>query len=47
MRLPRHVADKRVFCGTALVEFSAQEDAERVLNESVVYAGVELELKPK
>ncbi|XP_030464781.1 la protein 1 [Syzygium oleosum] len=47
VRLPRHVADKRVFCGTALVEFSAQEDAERVLNESVVYAGVELELKPK
>lgn len=47
VRLPRHVADKRVFCGTALVEFSTQEDAERILNESLVYAGVELELKPK
>ncbi|KAF8034617.1 hypothetical protein BT93_C0811 [Corymbia citriodora subsp. variegata] len=47
VRLPRHVADKRVFCGTALVEFSTQEDAERVLNEGLVYAGVELELKPK
>lgn len=47
MRLPRHVSDKRVFCGTALVEFSAEEDAEKVLAESLLYAGAKLELKPK
>ncbi|KAK1312835.1 hypothetical protein QJS10_CPA07g00758 [Acorus calamus] len=47
VRLPRHVADKRFFCGTALVEFSTEEDAEKVLKESLVYAGAELELKPK
>lgn len=47
MRLPRHVADKRLFCGTALIEFSTEEDAEKVLKQSLVYAGVELHLKPK
>ncbi|XP_059645411.1 la protein 1 [Cornus florida] len=47
VRLPRHVTDKRVFCGTALIEFSAEEDAKKVLEQSLVYAGVELELKPK
>lgn len=47
MRLPRHVADKRLFCGTALVEFSCEEDAEKILKQSLVYAGAELELKPK
>uniref|UniRef100_A0A1U7YD18 La protein 1-like n=1 Tax=Nicotiana sylvestris TaxID=4096 RepID=A0A1U7YD18_NICSY len=25
VRLPRHVADKRMFCGTALVEFASEE----------------------
>lgn len=47
MRLPRHVADKRLFCGTALIEFSTEEDAEKVLKQSLVYAGVELHLKQK
>ncbi|VFQ73222.1 unnamed protein product [Cuscuta campestris] len=47
VRLPRHVADKRLFCGTALVEFSSEEDAQSILKQRVVYAGVELELKPK
>ncbi|XP_057959741.1 la protein 1 [Malania oleifera] len=47
VRLPRHVADKRLFCGTALIEFSTEEDAEKVLKQSLVYAGVELELKQK
>uniref|UniRef100_A0A2N9J4A7 La protein 1 n=1 Tax=Fagus sylvatica TaxID=28930 RepID=A0A2N9J4A7_FAGSY len=47
VRLPRHVGDKRFFCGTALIEFSAEEDAEKVLKQSLVYAGVTLELKPK
>ena len=47
MRLPRHVADKRLFCGTALVEFSTEEDAMKVLTQTLSYAGAELELKPK
>jgi len=45
--LPRHVGDKRFFCGTALVEFSSDEEMEKFLKESVVYAGAKLELKPK
>ncbi|GAV91102.1 La domain-containing protein/RRM_3 domain-containing protein/RRM_6 domain-containing protein [Cephalotus follicularis] len=47
VRLPRHVADKKLFCGTALVEFATEEDAETILKQSLVFAGVELELKPK
>ncbi|XP_057985267.1 la protein 1-like [Hevea brasiliensis] len=34
VRMPRHVADKRVFRGTALIEFSTEEDAENVLKQS-------------
>ncbi|KAL5975924.1 hypothetical protein ACLOJK_020253 [Asimina triloba] len=47
VRLPRHHADKRCFSGTALVEFASEEDAKNVLNQTLVYAGVELELRPK
>lgn len=47
MRLPRHVADKKLFCGTALVEFSTEEDANKILKETLNYRGVQLELKPK
>ncbi|XP_062020533.1 la protein 1 [Rosa rugosa] len=47
VRLPRHVADKKLFCGTALVEFSTEEDANKILKETLNYEGVQLELKPK
>ncbi|XP_077219651.1 la protein 1 [Tasmannia lanceolata] len=47
VRLPRHVSDKKYFCGTALIEFSTEEDAKNVLEQSLVYAGADLELKPK
>ncbi|XP_024963499.1 la protein 1 isoform X2 [Cynara cardunculus var. scolymus] len=47
VRLPRHVADKRVFCGSALVEFSSEEDATKVLTQCLVFRGAELELKHK
>ncbi|GMI89317.1 La protein 1, INVOLVED IN rRNA PROCESSING 2 [Hibiscus trionum] len=47
VRLPRNVANKKYFCGTALIEFSAEDDAEKVLGQSLVFAGAELELRPK
>ncbi|KAG8487698.1 hypothetical protein CXB51_018281 [Gossypium anomalum] len=47
VRLPRHVVQRKYFCGTALIEFSAAEDAQTVLEQSLVFAGAELELKPK
>lgn len=47
VRMPRHVADKRVFCGTALIEFSMEEDTENVLKQSLIFRGVQLELKLK
>ncbi|KAK9282296.1 hypothetical protein L1049_005210 [Liquidambar formosana] len=47
VRLPHHIADKRCFCGTALIEFSAEGDAEKVLKQNLVYSGTKLELKPK
>ncbi|KAH1131720.1 hypothetical protein J1N35_003098 [Gossypium stocksii] len=46
VRLPRHVVQRKYFCGTALIEFSAAEDAQTVLEQSLVFAGAELELKP-
>ncbi|KAK4419986.1 La protein 1 [Sesamum alatum] len=47
VRLPRHVADNRLFCGTALIEFSSEDDASNILKQTLSYSGVELELKPK
>ncbi|XP_076941577.1 la protein 1-like [Bidens hawaiensis] len=47
VRLPRHVGDKRVLCGTALVEFSSEEEAAHILTQSLVFRGADLELKPK
>ncbi|XP_006653562.1 la protein 1 [Oryza brachyantha] len=47
VRLPRHVTDKRHFCGTALVEFSEEEEANAALKNSLVFAGADLEIKPK
>ncbi|KAL1213418.1 La protein 1 [Cardamine amara subsp. amara] len=43
MRMPRHIAESRVFSGLALVESPTEEDAHRIL----VFTGQELELKPK
>lgn len=47
VRLPRHVSNAKAFCGTTLIEFSEEEDAKRILQEKMVYAGTDLELKPK
>ncbi|XP_065850681.1 la protein 1 [Euphorbia lathyris] len=47
VRMPRHVADKRVFSGSALVEFFTDEETENVLKQSLVFEGVQLELRPK
>ncbi|XVF48523.1 hypothetical protein PTKIN_Ptkin03bG0197500 [Pterospermum kingtungense] len=47
VRLPGLVTHKKHFCGTALIEFSSEEEAQKVMDQSLVFAGAELELKPK
>uniref|UniRef100_A0ACD5V595 Uncharacterized protein n=1 Tax=Avena sativa TaxID=4498 RepID=A0ACD5V595_AVESA len=47
VRLPKHVSDKRHFCGTALVEFSEEEEANNVVEKKLSFAGADLEIKPK
>lgn len=47
MRLPCHIANKKNFCGTALVEFSEEAEAEKVLKNTLVFAGANLEIRPK
>ncbi|XP_062089272.1 la protein 1-like [Humulus lupulus] len=47
VRLPGHVADKKCFCGTALVEFSIAGDADNILKQNLIYAGNKLKLKRK
>ncbi|KAG2652246.1 la protein 1-like [Panicum virgatum] len=47
VRLPRHIANKKHFCGTALVEFSEEEEAKKVLENSLVFSGANLEIRPK
>ncbi|CAL1386419.1 unnamed protein product [Linum trigynum] len=47
LRLPNHIANKRVLCGTALVEFPTDEEAKKVLGQILEFEGVQLELKPK
>eukprot|EP00249_Psilotum_nudum_P024630 c29242_g2_i1 orf=165-1493(+) len=46
VRLPRHFPEK-VFCGCALIEFSSEEDTEKVLGLKLTYEGADLELRPK
>ncbi|KAL6899612.1 hypothetical protein ACP4OV_006270 [Aristida adscensionis] len=47
VRLPRHIANKKHFCGTALVEFSEEEEAKNIMENNLVFAGANLEIRPK
>ncbi|KAL9250467.1 La protein 1-like protein [Drosera capensis] len=47
VRLPTHVSAKKVFCGTALIEFSTEDNAQMVLEQTLLYDGASLELRPK
>ncbi|VAH49179.1 unnamed protein product [Triticum turgidum subsp. durum] len=47
VRLPKHVSDKRQFCGTALVEFSEEDEANNIMNNKLSFAGADLEIKTK
>jgi lupus La protein len=47
VRLPRHLANKKHFCGTALVEFSEEEEVKNIIENSLVFAGADLEIVPK
>lgn len=47
MRLPRHIANKKHFCGTGLVEFSEEEEAQSIMSNALVFAGANLEIRPK
>ncbi|CAM0903999.1 unnamed protein product [Alopecurus aequalis] len=46
VRLPKHVSGRH-FCGTALVEFSEEEEANSVMEKKLSFAGADLEIKPK
>lgn len=47
VRLPRHVAGNKALCGSALIEFSSEEEANAVSKLNLVYDGADLEMKPK
>lgn len=47
VRLPRHVAVNKVFCGYALIEFSSEEEANAIYKLKLAYDGAELEFKSK
>ncbi|CAN1182554.1 La protein 1 [Linum perenne] len=46
VRLPKHIANTKVFCGTALVEFSSDEEVQKILSQSLTIGSLQLELKP-
>lgn len=47
VRLPRHVAAVKALCGSALIEFSSEEEANAISKLNLVYDGADLEMKPK
>ncbi|KAL6634002.1 hypothetical protein ACP70R_026673 [Stipagrostis hirtigluma subsp. patula] len=47
VRLPRHIANKKHFCGTALVEFSDEEEAKSITENNLVFVGANLKIRPK
>ncbi|CAN1346883.1 La protein 1 [Linum perenne] len=47
VRLPKLIANTNTFCGTALVEFSSDEEVQKILSQSFTIGSLQLELKPK
>lgn len=47
VRLPRHVATVKALCGSALIEFSSEEEANAISKLNLVYDGADMEMKPK
>eukprot|EP00252_Welwitschia_mirabilis_P011217 TRINITY_DN2524_c0_g1_i5.p1 TRINITY_DN2524_c0_g1~~TRINITY_DN2524_c0_g1_i5.p1 ORF type:complete len:191 (-),score=46.64 TRINITY_DN2524_c0_g1_i5:105-677(-) len=47
VRLPRHPIAKDTFCGSALVEFTSDEEAVNIMKSELEYDGAKLELKTK
>ncbi|CAN1346881.1 La protein 1 [Linum perenne] len=46
VRLPKLIANTNTFCGTALVEFSSDEEVQKILSQSFTIGSLQLELKP-
>jgi lupus La protein len=47
VRLPRHPVNKSAASGFAVVEFSSEEEAQKVLGMELISQGAALELEPK
>jgi hypothetical protein len=47
VRLPRHPVNKGAASGFAVVEFSSEEEAQKVLGMELICQGAALELEPK
>eukprot|EP01018_Ginkgo_biloba_P033249 Gb_04532 [translate_table: standard] len=47
VRLPRHILVNKALCGSALIEFSSDEEAASIRKSDLVYDGANLEMKPK
>ena len=47
VRLPKHATSKNAASGFAVIEFSSEEEAQKVLKMELVCEGATLDLEPK